>query len=453
MKEISGKSILILGYGREGQSAHKYLLEHYPGKKIGVADQRKVVLISGSVAELYTGKDYLKAIAKYEVIIRSPGVPLSLPELQKAIRSGKKLTSSTNIFFSECPGLIIGITGTKGKSTTSSLTAQILGKEYPDVHLVGNIGLPALDYLSGADKKTIFVTELSSHQLEDIHYSPHIAIILAIVPEHLDRYRDFSSYVKAKGQILRYQTSEDVVIFNPSNEIVAQLVSSSPARKYRFSLKPRKDAISFFDHGEVFIQKEGKQPQFMMDRKKIPLLGEGNIENTLAAISVGFLLNVSLGKIREAVSEFKPLEHRLELVGEYQKIRFYDDSLSTIPQATIQALEALGNDVQTLIAGGYDRGLDFSVLGAFLGRSKIRSLILFPPTGEKIWRAISKIIPRENWPHRYDVSSMEEAVRIAFQVTPPGKICLLSPASASFGLFRDYAERGSQFKKYVKKIS
>ena len=452
MKEILGDSVLILGYGREGKSTHQYLLEHYSDKKIGIADQREIKPID-SVAKLYAGKDYLKAVINYDVIVRSPGISLQLPELQAAINSGRKLTSATNIFFSECPGMIIGITGTKGKSTTSSLIAHILGKEYPDVRLVGNIGLPALDYLSGADKKTVFVAELSSHQLEDIHYSPHIAVILAIVPEHLDRYGDFSSYVKAKGQILRYQTPNDIVIFNPSHDIVAQLVSTNPAKKYRLSLKRRKDAFSFLDQGDIFIQKESNKPQFVLHRQEIPLLGEGNIENTLAAITVSHLLNVSLGEIREAISEFRSLKHRLEFVGEYHGIRFYNDSLATVPEATIHALKALGDDVETLIAGGHDRGLDFSKLGEFLRKRKLRSLVLFPPTGEKIWQAMAKTIPKERLPQRYDVSSMEEAVRIAFQTTPSGKICLLSPASASFGLFRDYAEKGNQFKKYVKNLS
>ncbi len=452
MKEILGQSVLLLGYDREGKSTHRYLLDHYPDKKIGIADQRDVEPIVDSSVELHTGKDYLQSLIGYDVVVRSPGVPLQLPELQECIEEGKKVTSATNIFFSECPGMVIGVTGTKGKSTTASLTNQILCREYPDVRLVGNIGRPALDYLHGADKKTIFVAELSSFQLEDIHYSPHITVLLAIVPEHLDRYRDFSEYVRAKGRILEHQTAEDIVIFNPSHEVVDRLGMKGLGRKFRFSLKPRKEADCYFEGNDVFVQKGNNEPQFVLHQSEIPLVGKGNLENTLAAVSVGVILNVPLLKIRQSISEFKSLEHRLEFAGEYRGIRFYNDSLATIPEATIHALEALGDDVETLIAGGHERNLDFSKLKEFLGKRRLRTLILFPPTGERIWEALSGSTPKELQPKRHDVSSMEEAVRIAFATTSPGKICLLSPAAASFGLFRDYQERGEQFKELVERL-
>jgi len=452
MKEILGDSVLILGYGREGKSTHRYVLEHYPKKRIGIADQQKVEPIANLPAELHIGKDYLESVCHYDVIIRSPGVSSRLPKLQECLELGKKVTTATNIFFSECPGMIIGVTGTKGKSTTSSLTANILKEKYCDVRLVGNIGQPALDYLPGSNSRTIFVAELSSFQLEDIHYSPHIVIILAIVPEHFDRYRNFSQYVKAKGQILNHQTTKDIVIFNPSHKIVNELVLNGLAKKYRFSLKPKKDVNCYLNKEDIFIQKEGKKPLFVLDRSEIPLLGEGNIENTLAAILVGAILNIPLSKIRKAIAEFESLEHRLEFVGEYHGIKFYNDSLATIPEATIHALKAIGNDVETLIAGGYDRGLDFSKLGEFLGKRRLRSLILFPPTGKRIWEALCNAAPKEPRPQKYDVSSMKEAVDIAYQTTSPGKICLLSPASASFGLFRDYQQRGDLFKKYIEEF-
>lgn len=452
MKEILGQSVLLLGYDREGKSTHQYLLEHYPDKKIGIADQREVESNIDPSVELHTGRDYLQSLIHSDVIVRSPGIPLQLPELQEYIKEGKKVTSATNIFFSECPGMIIGVTGTKGKSTTASLINQILCKAYPDVRLVGNIGQPALNYLPGSDRKTIFVAELSSFQLEDVHYSPHIAVVLAIVPEHLDRYSDFSQYVKAKGQILRYQTAEDIVIFNPFHRVVNELAASSLGRKFRFSLKPRKEVDCYFEKKDIFVQKGDNELQFVLHQKEIPLLGKGNLENTLAAVSVGVILNVPLSKIRQAISEFKSLEHRLEFVGEYRGIRFYNDSLATIPEATTHAVEALGNDVKTLIAGGYERNLDFSKLGKFLGRRQLQTLILFPPSGERIWEALAASTPEELLPKRYDVSSMEEAIQIAFKTTAPGEICLLSPAAASFGLFRDYQERGNLFKELVREL-
>lgn len=450
MKEIEGSSILLLGYGREGKSTHQYLLDNYPDKKIGIADQRKVEPLPNTSPELHTGKDYLRSLEQYDVIVRSPGIPFKLPELQRSIQAGKKVTSATNIFFSKCPGTVIGVTGTKGKSTTSSLTAHILNKDYADVRLVGNIGRPVLDYLPGANEETLFVAELSSQQLEDARYSPHIAIVLAIVPEHLNHHGSFLSYVEGKGNIVTHQTANDTVVFNPTHEVTTQLVNKSQARKFRFSLEKCSGISCYVNEGSIFVHQEGKDPQFVMSAREIPLLGTVNIENTLASISVGTILGVAPSAIRNAVKEFSPLPHRLEFVGEYRGIRFYNDSLSTIPEATIHALNALGNDVTTLIAGGYDRGLDFTELGRFLASRGLKTLILFPTTGEKIWKAVSDATPiTAMHPEKYNVTTMKDAVRTAFDTTPSGKICLLSPAAASFGLFTNYEDRGDLFKKLV----
>lgn len=448
MKEIIGSSVLLLGYGQEGKATHRYLMRYYPQVKIGIADKKEIKPLNQSV-ELQTGKDYLKSLCNYSTIVRSPGISFYLPELERCFQKGKKVTSGINIFFSECPGVIIGVTGTKGKSTTSSLIAHILKEKYSDVRLVGNIGLPVLDFLPKSNSKTVFVVELSSAQLQDIHYNPHIVVLLAIVPEHLDYHKSFAQYVEAKRQIVRYQTSDDFTVFNPSHRIVNQLVSNSPSKKCRFSLVPRKDAEVYLDKETIFIKKDNDKPYFLLHRNDIPLLGEGNVENTLAAICVGLILNVPLRKIQQTIPKFKPLEHRIEFVGEFHGIRFYNDSIATIPEATINAIKALGDNVETLIAGGHERGLNFAKLGKFLRKSKVRFLVLFPPTGERIWQSVCKFSPKEKLPRKYEVSTMEEAVRIAFEKTTPGKICLLSPASASFGLFRDFKERGSLFKKLV----
>lgn len=449
MKEIDGNSVLILGYGREGKSVHKFLHEKHPDKRIGIADQNDVVSEVEESVILHVGKDYLKNLSDYDIIIRSPGIPFSTPDLQKSIKDGKKVTSVTNIFFSECPGVVIGVTGTKGKSTTSSLIYCILQSSYPDVRLVGNIGNPALDYLPNSNNKTLFVAELSSHQLEDCHYSPHIAALLAIVPEHLSYHGNFFGYVHAKGNIVKHQSTGDTVVFNPSNHNVNKLAEKSPGHKFTYSPHQMEEINCYVRGTDIFVEST-----FIMATNEIPLLGPGNIENVLAAISVGTIMGVDIEKIRKTIKEFKPLPHRLEYVGDRNGIYFYNDSLATIPEATINALEALGVNVETLIAGGYDRGLDFSKLGEFLAnKSSLKNLILFPTTGEKIWNAILKTTNNTNPIIRYDVTSMEEAIAIALRNTSPGKICLLSPASASFGIFRNYAERGNKFRELVAQIS
>ncbi len=414
MSEIVGLNILILGYGREGESVYNYLKNNYPNLKIKIADEKN-------------DKNYLKNLRDCDLVIRSPGVRVNLPQIKKYLDKGGKMTSATNIFFSICKGKTIGVTGTKGKSTTASLIYDILKRKYKDVRLVGNIGKPALDFIANSTEETIFILELSSFQLEDLRYSPNLAVILAIYPEHLDYHETFEQYLSAKTNIIKYQNENDTVIFNPKNELAKKIAYQSKAKK------------------TPFVQKKFD---------KTFLTGSGSFDNVLAAFTVGVTLAVNKDDIKAAIKKFKPLEHRLEFIGEFKGIRFYNDSLATIPEAVINAIEALEEDVETLILGGYDRGLDFSKLGKFLSKKKIKNLILFPTTGTKIWQALlnsqnsGKLLPT-----KYEVSSMDKAVKMAFKVTPPGKICLLSPGSSSFGLFKSYQERGNQFKKLVKAFS
>lgn len=449
MKEIKGQSVVLVGYGREGQSTHKYLLENYPSIRIGISDQKPVEPIHGTQAELHTGSNYLDNLHSYDTAVRSPSIPTNASELQKFRELGKWTTTETNIFFSECPGTIIGITGTKGKSTTASLIYEVIRSQYDDTRLVGNIGKPALDSLPGATASTIFVTELSSYQLEDIRYSPHIAVVLAITPEHIDYHGDFETYITAKGNIIRHQTEQDIVVFNPNHETAADMALASKSQKFCFSPEKDPDIRCYVDKEKVCVVEENGKTGVIMSVEEIPLMGQGNLENTLAAVSVAFLLGISPKKIREAILKFKSLPNRLEFVGERSGIRFYNDSLATTPEAVIHALEALGEEVETLIAGGYDRGLNFSILARFLSQRKLKNLILFPDTGEKIWQAILDHVDKKDLPQKYEVASMEEAARIALGKTTPGKICLLSPGSASFNLFQDYEDRGNQFKKYI----
>lgn len=447
MNELPGTSVLILGYAREGQSVHRYIRERFPHSKVGIADRNKVDSLYPGVT-VYSGHSYLSAIDDYDVIVHSPGIPTHLPELELARSHGKWVTSATNIFFSVCPGTIIGITGTKGKSTTTALTWNIVKKGHADVRLVGNIGEPVLDHLKGADAKTIFVMELSSHQLEDIRYSPHIAIILDIVPEHMDYYVDFAHYVGAKSNIVKYQLRHDIAIFNPTHPIVARIALSSESKKLRFSLSRKPGLSCWVENGNIVTRVASGTPDSILDIRHIPLLGGANVENILAAVTVGLALNIPKEKISKAVMSFKPLEHRLEYVGTYHGIKFYNDSLATIPEATIHALQALAPNVYTLIAGGYDRKLDYTILGKALAASSVKNLILFPDTGVKIETALKLANPQTDIVITH-VQSMDEAVRKAYALTPSGKICILSPAAASFNLFKDYKDRGETFKKAV----
>ena len=412
---LENKKILILGFGREGRDSFLFLRRIFPRKILGIADQsefknlpeksQKIIKDKKHLCFIdpHFGNCYLKAIESYDIAIKSPGVPVFLPEIQKAFKRNK-ITSQTEIFFDNCPGKIVGITGTKGKSTTAFWIYQTLKRGRRNVSLVGNIGKPVLTSLFKAEKNDVFVYELSSHQLYNLKKSPHIAVILNIYPEHLDYYRSFKEYVLAKANIAKYQTGRDYLIYNRQDSLVKKIAQKSRA-------------------------------------KKIPIQGKYYKLNEAAAGAVSEIFKIPLP------GKFNFLPHRLEYSGRFQGVSFYNDSLSTVPQTTIEALDFLGERVKTLILGGYDRGLDFRGLAERIERGKVKTLILFPTTGEKIRKEI-----RNKKINCFFVKTMKEAVGLAYKNTEKGGICLLSPASPSFGIFKDYADRGEQFKKFLKML-
>jgi len=420
LAEIKDKKTLILGLGREGQDCFLFLRKIFPQKELGLADQLnfkklplkfKKILKKDKKISLHLGKNYLQALKKYQLIIKSPGIPPHLPELERAKKKKKTIISPTQIFFEICQGKIIGITGTKGKSTTATLIYQILKRAGFKVELCGNIGRAALSLLLKPTLGRIFVFELSCHQLYGLKKSPQIAIFLNLYPEHLDFYQ-LKEYYFIKKNITRYQQKKDILIYNASHPEIKKAAKKSKA-------------------------------------KKIPIYGKYYDLNFEAAKKVAKIFGISSKVVNSVFENFKFLPHRLEYLGKYQGIDFYNDSLSTIPQTTIEALDFLGNKVETLILGGFDRGLNFKNLAKRVIKSKVKTLILFPTTGKRIWQEIMRHLKgRKIQP--FFVKNMKEAVKLAYSQTEREKICLLSPASPSFGIFRDYQERGELFKKYVK---
>lgn len=435
--DIAGKNILILGMAREGIDSLRFFLAKYPTAKIAVADRAQIEALSKPAREILTqnphvpffgGNNYLKLLQDYDLIVKSPGVPIHLSEVENAYRQGK-ITSQTEIFLNECPGMIIGVTGTKGKSTTASIIYQILKKTGKKIYLLGNIGVPMLSYLDEANKETLFVCELSAHQLYNLKRSPHIAVITNIYAEHLDYYQNFYEYMFAKANITIHQSKNDYLIYNGKVPELVEMTQKSVAQKIDFT------------------EYEYKLPL------KSKLIGDFNLENAKIGVIVGRLLGVCDHDIDSAIVNFEPLANRLEFVGTFNGIDCYNDSLSTIQESAVAALAALGNRTATLIAGGFDRHQPFDKLAAAILNSCLRTLILFPTTGARIWKEVenqaklSKKYSRLRDLECYFVESMSEAVNLVFQKTAKGKICLLSAASASFGGFTDYADRGAQFKK------
>jgi len=388
INELKNKSIVILGFGREGKDTLLFFKKIFPKKKIGIADQK-------------LDKNYLKKLDGYDIIIKTPGVPFKI--LPKKIRG--KITTQTEIFLDNCPGTVVGVTGTKGKSSTASFIYQTLKKAGLKVYLIGNIGQPVLSFLKKARPQSIFVYELSCHQLYNLKKSPHIAVLLNIYPEHLDYYRNFREYAQAKAKITKFQTKDDYLIYNSLDPEVKKIAKASRA-------------------------------------KKIPIRGKYYELDKAAAKAVAKIFKVP------ELKKFEFLPHRLEYVGKFQRISFYNDSLSTIPQTTIEALDFLGNNVKTLILGGFDRGLNFKKLAQRIKKSRVKTLILFPTTGQRILKELSSLGFRREL-SSFEVGDMETAVKLAYQHTSKNKICLMSPASPSFGIFKDYAERGKMFKKFI----
>ncbi|MEK9169205.1 MAG: UDP-N-acetylmuramoyl-L-alanine--D-glutamate ligase, partial [Patescibacteria group bacterium] len=351
----------------------------------------------------------------YDLIIRSPGIPKQLVT--------RPYTTATNIFLANIDNVVIGVTGTKGKSTTVGLIYSILKRAGKKAHLIGNIGKPMLDeMLKEIGKEDIFVCEFSSYQLDDIKHSPHIAVVLDLFPEHMNYHGNVKNYYNAKKNIIAQVTADDYYIYNPEFKELKSWAKDSICKTVPFEQK-----IPIID-------------------KDIPLIGKHNRENIKAAVTVAHLFNIDNNTITEAIKKFKPLSHRLQMVGKFRQIIFYDDAISTTPESTILAIESLKN-IGTIFLGGEDRGYDFDKLVDVVVYYKIPNIILFPDSGEKIYELLKNTAGIK----LLKTKSMEEAIKFAYKYTPAGKICLLSCASPSYSLWKNFEEKGNLFQFFVKK--
>ncbi|HEX8965394.1 MAG TPA: UDP-N-acetylmuramoyl-L-alanine--D-glutamate ligase [Patescibacteria group bacterium] len=413
LTDLENKKILLVGYGTEGKATELFLKDVFPNINITIADKSM-------------GEDYLAKQSEFDLAIKSPGVQKSLLTIP--------YTTATNLFFQNVKGTTIGITGSKGKSTTSSLIYTILKQADKKVHLVGNIthkedkiGSPMLsELLVSNTPEDVWVVELSSFMLDDIVYSPHVSVFTSFFPEHMDYHKTVENYFEAKSHIIEQATANDFFVYNPHSPELQSLANISKAKSIPF--------IS----------------QLPFDEKDIPLVGEHNKENVRAAVTVAQILEIPTEIIHTAVTNFHSLPHRLENVGTFKDVTFYDDAISTTPQSTIEAIKALPT-IGTMFLGGQDRGYNFFELAQVIADADIENIVLFPESGEKIFNEISKVSTKQ-----YNVlrtKSMEEAIAFAYKNTPRNTICLLSTASPSYTVWKNFEEKGNLFKKYARELA
>jgi UDP-N-acetylmuramoylalanine-D-glutamate ligase len=421
IKSLSGKSVCILGFGREGKATFDTIMHFAPDAEVIVADSNPDVQPKSGL-KFITGPDYLNRLEKFDVIIKSPGIKWDPPA-----KLAPKVTSATQIFFDSIPDSVttVGITGTKGKSTTSYLIHHILKAAGKPVHLAGNIGRPMLAELRGTKPGDIFVLELSSYQLDGLTSSPHIAVITSFFPDHLDYHDNLHDYRESKTNIARFQRPNDYVLYNADSKDCEYIASAGRGRKLPFSSAdcPNTEA-------------------------ELPTTAS----NLAAAIKTVSLLGIPNDTAAAAIKTAKGLPHRQESLGKAGGIEWIDDSASVTPESTIAAISTLGDRIDTIIVGGLDRGYDFKQLGRTLATSKIRHIILFPDTGRRIKAATELCRPHPAKDY-FETSSMDLAVKHAFESNLPGKVCLLSSASPSYNLFDNFADRGESFRQAIAKYT
>ena len=446
-----GKRILILGFGKEGQSTYRQIRKLLPGQELIIGDKSEQFTALHPELEgdnhviIRSGKDYACDAVSADLVIKSPGIPFS--ELPSGT-DRNKVESQASIFIRCFRDQIVGITGTKGKSTTSSLIFHILRGYTDRVVLVGNIGLPPFEMLDQITDDTTIVYELSSHQLEHLHQAPRYAILLNIFQEHLDHYSTYEAYQQAKFNITRLQEDNDFIIYYQHNEQLKKLFDNNSLQRTRILYSEKDPTANCYLSGNDILWRsaEGLERVYnVTGRKSLP--GAHNILNIMAAICYCKLAGIPDSIIREQINTFTALPHRLEYVGNYQGIDFYNDSIATIPEAVIAAIRAI-DTVDTLILGGKDRGIDYRELLEFLATAAISHVIFMGECGLRMYREYSSFA-NTSGQQLYLAEDFTRVIDLAFKNTAAGKACLLSPAAASYDWFYNFEERGNVFKRMV----
>lgn len=485
LDQLAASQIVLVGAGREGLSSYHWLRQHFPTKELWWFDEAPLEKLGAELAQVVAADPQLTFTVEPTqvpinqppqlVLIKTPGIPVTHLAVQAWLQAGAVLTSNTQLFFDFCPTdprlLTIGVTGTKGKSTTTSAIHHVLAHQGWPAILAGNIGRPPLTALpelaqhlnqATPEQKVVAVLELSAHQLAEIATSPDIAVILDVVPEHLDYYVDFATYLEAKRGLVRWQNRQQAVIYDPESDTARQLAQTSPGQHWQICAHGHNQAavLAWLDGSQIWYQ-----GQLVIAQTELAVKGQHNAFNLLPSVVIGRQLGLKVEDIATALRTFRPLPHRLELVATHDGIDFYDDSLATVPEATLQALAAFADRPIILLAGGHDRHQDFSQLAQRLTEQPVKLVLLFQPTGQRLAAAAEEALgerwqplPDSTTPLRPDSTyfalpaDMTQAIQLARQVAQAGDVVLLSPASASFGQFKDYADRSRRFVDAIKAV-
>ncbi|MBP7402064.1 MAG: UDP-N-acetylmuramoyl-L-alanine--D-glutamate ligase [Clostridia bacterium] len=428
LNELRDRRVVIVGFGREGRSTWRLLREAFPGMPLAVADRNPVMLpVPDPATALLCGPDYLDALDGFDVMVKSPGVPL----LGVPLPPGLAVTSQTDLFLRHAGCRTIGVTGTKGKSTTSSLIHRILEADGRHALLLGNIGVPVLDRAAELRPDSIAVLELSCNQLLHAKGSPDIAVITNLYPEHLDHYASYDDYAEAKMNILRHQGADGICVFNSDHEELRMRVARTACGR----LVP----VSLADASAQGLDK--------LAELNPNLAGRHNLYDALLASAAARAAGASGEAVRAGLASFPGIPHRMQDIGTWRGIRFYDNSIATVPVATLYALETLA-PVDTVIVGGLDRGLDLKEFTDTLAASAVRTVICMPDTGAAVRDRLAAVGAPQL---RVWADDMDTAVRLCFEHTPSGGVCLLSPTASSYNRYKSFEEKGDEFKQWVRK--
>ena len=419
-------NIAIAGYGREGKSNYEYWARQ-SDVSLTIVDENLSMADIPTDAQAILGEGAFSKLEAFDMVVRTAGLA------PYKIKTNGKIWSATNEFFAQCPAPIIGVTGTKGKGTTASFIASIMRSAGETVWLVGNIGQPSLDTLPNIQPNDIVIYELSSFQLWDLEKSPHIAVVLGVEPEHLDVHVDFQDYLQAKMNIRRHQTANDMCFYYADNEYALQIAATADAPKQAYGFNAADGAHV---KGDMFYVGE----HIICSTSEVTLLGQHNIENACAAVAVTHMLGVSNDDIAAGLRNFKGLGHRLQFVHEIDGVKFYDDSIATTPSASIAALRSF-NDHVVVILGGASKGADYTALAKEVAKRDVDVLLM-----GKEAETIEQSLKQQQVSRFSRVSGpFAETVKAAYGLARHGSVVLLSPACASFDMFKDYIDRGDQF--------